>query len=438
MEYLDKAVLLLSCVVEVYILFDFFDNFFERRGSFEINRRIILISIITTGIMFLINLMNNTYLNLFGVAILFFLYVSLLFCTSFGNRLIYLIIALSIFWGCEFLFAILLEIPSYFHQQTSIVRLSAIPWQMLTMKLLTYILFVIIKQVSNKSRKRMNSKIFMMYLCVPIANLGIMLLTYYSGLEYSEKLSMRLLMSVCFALMLLGNILIFYAFNRYAEEMSLSMRQEVTIARQNADLSYYAHVQETNEKYKEFIHNTSHYLKTIGELARKNQNDSILDIIYELNVELEHSAMAIYSENHVINAILNEKEAQCIKEGILFDVYAEPGTHMGSVADVDMITMLGNLLDNAICAARQGKKERYVRTRIFMQNDCSFCVVKITNDFGGEIIRSEKGFVSTKKEKGIHGIGIQSVKNTAEKYNGYLECFIEKDIFTAIQVLPAI
>lgn len=73
MEYLDKAVLLLSCVVEVYILFDFFDNFFERRGSFEINRRIILISIITTGIMFLINLMNNTYLNLFGVAILFFI-----------------------------------------------------------------------------------------------------------------------------------------------------------------------------------------------------------------------------------------------------------------------------------------------------------------------------------------------------------------------------
>ena len=73
-----------------------------------------------------------------------------------------------------------------------------------------------------------------------------------------------------------------------------------------------------------------------------------------------------------------------------------------------------------------------------MQNEGNFCVVKITNNFMGEIIRNENGFVSTKKEKGIHGIGIQSVRNTAEKYNGYLECLIENKIFTAILVLPAI
>lgn len=437
MKYLDKAVLLLSCMVEVYILFDFFENFFERKQVFKKYRKVILISIITAGMLFLINLMRNTYMNLFGVLILFWLYVSLLFCTSLGNRLVYLVIAFSIFWGCEFLFVVLLEIPSYFFQQTSIVKLSEIPWQMLTMKLLTYILFVIVKQFSDKSKKRMSDKIFIIYLCVPVANLGIMLLTSYSGMEFNERLPMRALMSLCFALMLIGNILIFYAFNQYSEEMSISMRQELTIIRQKADLSYYAHVQEMNEKYKTFIHDTSHYLKAIGELARKKQNDSILDILCELNVELENSAMTVYSDNHVMNAILNEKDAQCSKEGIPLDVYVEPGTHMGRVNDADMITMLGNLLDNAICASGQGQEEHVVKVRIFMQNEGSFCVVKITNNFEGEIIRSENGFVSTKKEKGIHGIGIQSVKNTAEKYNGYLECFVEAEIFTAILVLPA-
>ncbi len=438
MEYLDKAVLLLSCMAEIYILFDFLNNFFERKKAFKKYGKVIFISLIITGLLFLLNLMENAYLNLFGVLILFWIYISILFYTDLGNRLVYYIIIFSIFWGCEFLFVILLGIPSYFLEQTSIINLSEIPWQMLAMKLLTYILVAIIKQFSNKSKMRMNNKIFIMYLCVPIASLGIMVLTYYSGMEFSGRIFMRLIMSACFALMLLGNILIFYAFNRYSEEMSVSMCRELTITKQNADLSYYVQVQEINEKYKEFIHNTSHYLKTIGELARKNKNTNILDILHELNIELENSAMAVYSENHVMDAILNEKEAQAKKMEILFDVYVEPGTHMGSVADVDMITMLGNLLDNAIRAAKQGEKEHYVKVRIFMQNEGSFCVVKIINNFGEEIIKNENGFVSTKKEKGVHGIGIQSVQNTAERYNGYLEYFVEKEVFTAILVLPAI
>ncbi len=438
MEHLDKAILLLSCMVEVYILYDFFNNFFERKKTFEKYRKVIIVSIIIAGMLFSLNLMKNTYANLFGVLILFWIYISIIFCVGLGNRLVYFIIAFSIFVGCEFLFIVLLEIPSYFMEQTSIVNLSEIPWHMLTMKLLTYILFVMVKQISNKSKKRMSNKIFIIYLCVPIANLGIMLLTFYSGMDFNKRLPVRALMSACFALMLVGNILIFYAFNKYSEEMSISMRQELTIIRQNADLSYYGHVQEMNERYKAFIHDTSHYLKTIGELARKKRNDCILDILCELNVELENSAMAVYCENHVINAILNEKVAQCSREGVQFDVYVEPGTHMDRVSDADIITMMGNLLDNAICASGQGQKEHYVKIRLFMQNEGNFCVVKITNNFMGEIIRNENGFVSTKKEKGIHGIGIQSVRNTAEKYNGYLECLIENKIFTAILVLPAI
>ncbi|TCL57603.1 GHKL domain-containing protein [Kineothrix alysoides] len=436
MEYLDKAVLLLSCIIEVYILFDFFDNFFERREAFKKYGKVVFLSLIIAGSLFGLNLMVNAYANLFGALILFWIYASLLFSAGIGNRLVYYIILFSIFLGCEFLFVVLLEIPSYFLEQTSIISLSEIPWQVLAMKLLTYILVVIIKQFSNKSRNRMDNKIFIMYLCVPIASLCIMLLTYYSSIDFSERPLMKVIMSACFALMLLGNILIFYAFNRYSEEMSLSMRQELIIIRQDADLSYYNQIQEINEKYKEFIHNTSHYLKTIGELARKNENASILDILRELHVELENNTMNIYSENHVMNAILNEKESQANKVGVLFDIYVEPGALADIVSDADLITMLGNLLDNAIVAAQQGEKEHYVRTRIFMQNEGGFCVVKITNNFAGEIIRSKGGFVSTKKEKEIHGIGIQSVQNTAGKYNGYLECFVEGDIFTAILVLP--
>lgn len=306
-----------------------------------------------------------------------------------------------------------------------------------------YIIFEFFKNFNKrkeifKKKRKVNNKIITMYICVPIANLAIMLLAYYFGIEFNGEYPMRVFVSMCFALMIIGNILVFYIFNRYSEEVNTNIEHELKIACQNAELSYYAHIQETNEKYMEFIHNTSHYLKAIGELAKKNQSDSILDILCELHVELEDSALSLWSENPIINAILNEKEAQCSKMGVSFDAYVEPGTHMGNVSDMDKITMLGNLLDNAICASIQGQEDSFVKICIFMQNKGSFCVVKITNNFEGEIKRNENGFISTKKEKGIHGIGIKSVNNTAENYNGYLECFIEENIFTAILILPAI
>lgn len=435
MEYLNEAILLFGCLVEMYIVYDFFDNFFERKSFFVKYKYVVAVSILFAFLLFAFNLLGNAYINLFVATVLFFLYSSIIFRANIGSRLIYLMVSSSIFWGCEYLFAIMLEIPCYLLRQTSDIKLSEIPWQMLTMKLLTYFLFTLVKQCSNKSRRRMNSKVFSMYLCVPVANLGIMFLSYYSSMDLFRELPMKVCMSICVALMVVGNILIFYAFNRYSEQLSINMNKELIIARQKADLGYYAHVREVNEKYKKFIHNTSHYLKTIGDLAKINQNDSIVDILKDLNVELESNVIEIWSENHVLNAILNEKKVQCEKREVVFDVYVEPGIRMREISDMDMITMLGNLMDNACYAANKGWGDKFVKVRIFMQNEGHFFVVKIINNFSGEIIKSEKGFVSTKKESGLHGIGVLSVQSTAEKYSGYLECFGEQNIFTAILVL---
>ncbi len=43
--------------------------------------------------------------------------------------------------------------------------------------------------------------------------------------------------------------------------------------------------------------------------------------------------------------------------------------------------------------------------------------------------------MSTKKESGIHGIGLSSVSKIAEQYEGYFEYFVEDKKFNAIIVL---
>lgn len=202
------------------------------------------------------------------------------------------------------------------------------------------------------------------------------------------------------------------------------------------DLSYFQALQEKDEKYGELIHNMVHYLMAIGQMAKEENHEDILGLLKELNVELEHNVSIVYTNHKMVNAILSEKRTEAEKKNISFDAQVEQGCRFGKILDTDLVAMLGNLLDNAIRAAGKCEEgKRKVLVQIYMENQGRICVVKIVNTFWEKLVKNRSGFVSTKSEEGLHGVGIRSVKNMAEKYGGYLECLTEDHIFTSILVL---
>lgn len=62
-------------------------------------------------------------------------------------------------------------------------------------------------------------------------------------------------------------------------------------------------------------------------------------------------------------------------------------------------------------------------------------MLKVVNDFAGEINKVGEKLISTKTEVGIHGIGLTSVSKIAEQNNGYLEHYIVDEKFNAVIVL---
>lgn len=99
--------------------------------------------------------------------------------------------------------------------------------------------------------------------------------------------------------------------------------------------------------------------------------------------------------------------------------------------------MLGNLLDNAIQAAEKCDDKREMMVNFFVSENNSFLVCKITNTFNPAYLKEDRGeFVSTKKEKGVHGLGIKSVRNMANLNGGYLTSKVEGDCFVSTLVIP--
>lgn len=203
------------------------------------------------------------------------------------------------------------------------------------------------------------------------------------------------------------------------------------------ELIYLEQLEKKEEKHSEFIHNMNHYFKAIGELAREEHCEQIMNLMEELNISLMQNERIIYTSHKIINAVLSEKMSEAMDSGLDFDVYVEPGVQFGEVSSSDWVVMLGNLLDNAFEAGKQCEGEkRKITLRIFMEKDGKVCVVKLRNHFTKKPRRHKTGFITTKKEKELHGIGIKSVENTIEKYDGYLQCLVNDGIFTSILILP--
>ena len=432
MGWLDLLILFFCCVIEIFLIYDYFYNFFAIKIKRKYIKTVCAEAIVA---IFLINILQSNILNLVLIPIILWIFVTVLFDFKLRIRFVYFIMASIVMIGVEFLYIILSNTTIALLAKTGLIPVSEYLWQLLLIKFLNYIVFIVLKQMSAKSKNRMTNKLFLIYLCVPVSTLGTMLAVLYSGIDIGNNIVLEILMTLFFVCMITGNMVLFYVFQKYTENLSENANQELELLYQRAEVERLTKIAEWNEIYNEIIHNTSHYLKVIGQLAYERRNDEICKVVDKLNGKLNREEICEYSNHKMLNIILSEYSIKAKNAGVGFDVYVEPGCILNHVQDVDFITMIGNLLDNAILAASKREKDSYVIVRIFMHKDGKLCVIKVVNDFAEELKEVRGKLISTKKEAGVHGIGLSSVSKIARQYNGYLEHYIIDGKFNAVIVL---
>lgn len=432
MGWLDVLILFFCCIIEVFLLYDFFNNFFE----IKIKRKYIkIVCAGTIGTIFFVNMLQSNMLNLILVPMVLWLFVTVLFDVKLGIRFVYFIMAYIVMIGVEFLYIVLSNTTTVLLAKTGLIPVSEYLWQLLLIKFLNYIVFIVLKQMANKSKNGMTNKLFLIYLCVPVSTLGTMLTIFYSGIDVGSNVVLKILMTLFFVCMIAGNMILFYAFQKYTENLSENATQQLEILYQKAEVDRLTKIAEWNDNYNEIVHNTAHYLKVIGQLAYERKNEEICKVVDKLNGKLNREEISEYCNHKMLNIILSEYCIKAENTGVLFDVYVEPRCILEHIQDVDLITMLGNLLDNAILAASKKEKFASVVVRIFMQKGGKLCVIKVVNDLVEELKEVRGKLISTKKETGVHGIGLSSVSKIAEQYNGYLDYYVVDEKFNAVVVL---
>lgn len=226
-------------------------------------------------------------------------------------------------------------------------------------------------------------------------------------------------------------IILIYIFNKIVNVMTENARQKILI-KQN---EYYEKQIEADRNYinhtRKIKHDMKNHMYAIKNMAKNNMSKDIITYTNDILGKIEGEKVYINTGNYLIDGILNVKFEEIKNQGIDFkyDVKMPEGIKL---PDFEVITILGNLLDNAIEGVRSIKDNRYIE--VFISYKDSNLLIKIVNTFDGLVIKDNKGFVSRKGEKAYHGIGLENVREQVEKNNGYMNidtgnCMFAVDLF---------
>lgn len=189
---------------------------------------------------------------------------------------------------------------------------------------------------------------------------------------------------------------------------------------------------ETIELINHKCHDLKHQVQAIRAVKDEKERETYLEKI-EKSVQI-YSAI-VRTGNEILDTILTEKSLICENSGIHINCVAD-GSLLAFMNPVDLYTLFGNALDNAIEAVRklESKEKRVIDIMLYERQ--SFLMLQIVNPMCGEV-KFEDGLpLTTKAKNGYHGYGMKSMLHTIQKYEGHLTTEVKNGCFYFNVMLP--
>lgn len=143
----------------------------------------------------------------------------------------------------------------------------------------------------------------------------------------------------------------------------------------------------------------------------------------------------VKTNNETLDTVLTEKSLLCEANQIAINCVAD-GASLDFMDPVDLYTVMGNALDNAIEGVRafEQKEMRVIDVLIYVRQ--RFLVISVTNPLKEELTFHEGLPVSIKPKNGYHGYGMRSMRYTAQKYGGELTVEAQDGCFALRMLIP--
>lgn len=292
--------------------------------------------------------------------------------------------------------------------------------------IITSIFLIFSIKLVNKFKNILNDKVY--YVFVVIAILGNIITTIFSFVVkkstfYYDNVFLNILAHITNNMlpwiMAICNILLVLVVKKIIDYTNIKAENKIIKEKVDMQYKYYLGLQESQDKVKRLYHDINNHMICMKSIC---ENKDMADkYINSLNKEINGYKNLFNSGNVILDIILNEKKSICDKNNIELDCDVN-FSKCDFIEMVDICSMFSNILDNAIEASnkildKNIKKHINIRGTIVKK----YFIVKCENNKTNIVVIKKNKFITDKKDKDLHGLGLESIKQSVEKYSGNLE-----------------
>ena len=201
------------------------------------------------------------------------------------------------------------------------------------------------------------------------------------------------------------------------------MEEEVFYKTNLLNIEYNKNLNKKIDEYSNLFrmhnHDFSSILTNINDCIDIGNIKKAKKIIFDFNNKIKKviTYTKKFSNDSLINTILNRLYEESIANDIYFDSDCYIPKNI-SIKEIDLINIFNNLSSNALeaCLKQEKCEKKWIEFKSYVKEN-NFIIYQ-SNSFDGKINIKNDRLRTTKKNKKLHGIGVESIKHIVNEANG--------------------
>lgn len=416
LEYITDVTVL---IIEIVCYFTFFDIFAVKRNRNKIEVILSIIILMLSSRLCVHFLKKYTIIKMLLMVLIIILAMWFLYEISLVKTLILVFFVQSIVTITDYI--VIMILAKIYGDITTLGGASSLIGRFIIIlsRLILFAILIVISRISSKKRNNvtadMSNKEWIQFLIFPIFTICAVMLMVNSVMKSYHSDIVPVYYIIAIGLIVL-NLVVFHLISEILEH-SRKMKEAQILRQQSiGQVGLYNSMRENYNIQRQRTHEYKNQIVCMDMLMKKKDYSKLEDYIGNISDGLDAQLYMVDTNNDVVNAILNAKYYEAIKNDVLFVLKINDLSDI-KVSDEDIVTILSNLLDNAIEAAKQcdvGK--RTVKIKLLSEDDV--LTIAVSNTYKTEPMLTEDGYIrTTKNNKEEHGWGIRNIVATLEKYD---------------------
>lgn len=229
-------------------------------------------------------------------------------------------------------------------------------------------------------------------------------------------------------LFILGGLLLIFFVMAYL--IGRREKERYWLLQQKAEMLEYDYkaMQKAYQEKEVLLHDAKKHLLVIREMAAAGKEQEIIRYVDEMGNVLQKDRKRDLVNHELLNLILNRKFQEAEESGISIR-YKMDDMEGLMLKFIELCALFSNILDNAI-EANKALEESARWIRVICNRNGRMLSVYVLNPMPKGKINFIEGIPqTTKKDKRNHGMGMRSIKQIIDSYDGYMQIEAEDDIY---------